>query len=180
VEQCGEIVDAFYAASHLGLASRSIPSRTEVAALALLESGLPGAQALVEVRRAAVARVQQFFKLAECYPESTLLTEMRKGDRHILHADAERELVDGSWGPNHTFWRSHTALLYLNTSREAFDGGILRLPALDAEVVPAAGLLVGITCGHDHRHEVTEVTRGSRISLAIWMTTDRADAEALD
>jgi predicted 2-oxoglutarate/Fe(II)-dependent dioxygenase YbiX len=179
-EQCADVIAAFHAASRLGLATRVIPSRTEVPGRALVESRHRGGETLDELRRAAVEHVRIFFDLAVCYPESTLLTEMRKGDRHVLHADAERELPDGGWGPNHTFWRTHTALLYLNTSGDAFEGGILRLPALEMEVVPAAGLLVGITCGQDHRHEVTEVTRGNRLSIAVWMTTDPADAEAWD
>lgn len=177
--ECAAIIEGFRLAS-MGSWARSSALRTEVGGRALIWSAHPASQRLRQLRRAAVERVQEFFGLAVCYPENTLITEMRLGDSHVLHADAERELPEGGWEPNHTFWRSHTALIYLNTNGVEFDGGILRLPVFEAEVIPIVGKLVAINCTRRHRHEVTEVTRGSRVSLAIWMTTDEARAESWD
>lgn len=109
--------------------------------------------------------------------EFTLVTEMSTGDQHPLHADNERQEVDGRWVPNHTPFRDYVVMIYLNTGGMDFEGGVLRFPIMHRDIVPEAGELVGFTCGREHQHEVTPLIRGYRYSVAMWMTVNPLFAE---
>lgn len=156
---------------------RVTAARTEVScrALARLCSADLG-ERMTTVRYRVVGAIKEFFDVADESPELTLLSEMRTSDFHPLHADAEQR-ASGGWGPNHTHWRTHVGLLYLNTSGVDYQGGLLRLPDLGRTITPAAGMLVSFPTGHRHVHEVTPVTSGRRLSMAIWLTADVARAE---
>ena len=151
--------------------------RTEVRCRAL-DALLPdkfGAR-LRTVRARAVARMKHFYAVPDAQPDLTLMSGMRVGDTHPLHADAEQRTPQG-WGPNHTSWRTHVGLLYLNTSGVDYEGGLLRLPALGRTISPVAGMFVAFPSDRAHEHEVTRIDTGERLSLAVWLTGDPAHAE---
>ena len=148
--------------------------RTEMAAWLAVDDGAPELRAQLEdirerARRALAGRYATDDTL---HVEFTLFSEMRVGDLHPLHADAERPDGSGGWEPNHTAWRHSVALLYLNTAGVDFEGGALILPELDLTLPPRAGRLVGFPATRGYLHEVTPITRGFRCSLAIWTTLD--------
>lgn len=156
---------------------RAMAVRTEVSCRSLARRCPPEiGDIMTAVRERVVTAVKKFFDVSDEQPELTLLSEMRTTDCHLLHADAERQVM-GGWGPNHTYWRTHVGLLYLNTSGADFEGGLLKLPVLGRTIAPAAGMLVSFPTGHRYVHEVTSVISGRRLSLAIWLTADAARAE---
>jgi hypothetical protein len=61
---------------------------------------------------------------------------------------------------------------YLNDGERDFQGGRIRFPRLDLEIVPKPGLLIGFGCGLDFEHEVTRVLSGERYAIALWFTRD--------
>ena len=96
------------------------------------------------------------------------------------------------------YWHTHidleqygsfvfTALLYLSTSGEDFEGGsfdFLPRGAADGDpavlptstVKPRKGRLVLFTSGSEHPHRVTRVTSGTRLALTIAFTCDEGAA----
>ena len=170
---CREIIHGFRAAvldcdEVLGTACR-----TELAAWLAAEHLEPALRHRIgDVRARARERVAKFYgAVDELHVEYTLFSEMRVGDAHVLHADAERRDSSGQWQPNHTPWRHSVALLYLNTWGNDFDGGELVFPGLK-RIRPCAGELVGFPSTREYCHEVTPITRGSRCVLAMWMTQE--------
>lgn len=78
-------------------------------------------------------------------------------------------------GEQHEFhWRDYSGVLYLN---DDFEGGGLYLPKQDVLIQPKKGMFVSLPCGLSHTHGVTEVTKGLRITLAFFLTTDAAHAD---
>ena len=157
--------------------ARLLSSRDEVS----LRSGQlfcerAAAERLRNLRDRAVATIKERFQTPFELPELSLVTEMRMGDSHPLHADAEVKTPQG-WRPNHTGWRTRVGLIYLNTSGIDYQGGLLRFPKLGRTISPRAGMLVAFPAGRRHLHEVTPVETGVRRSLAIWLTADPARAE---
>lgn len=121
------------------------------------------------IRTAALSEVREFFGIHDLYLEFTVLTEMREGDAHSLHADNVK--LDGT--PNHTPQRSHTTMLYLNSGGGIdFAGGDLIFPALGRSFVPMPGLLVGFPCSLEYQHQVSQMVSGCRYALSIWYTTE--------
>ncbi|HEX6290602.1 MAG TPA: 2OG-Fe(II) oxygenase [Herpetosiphonaceae bacterium] len=161
---------------------RTMQRRTEIDGYALRTLGLTEPDTvLVDIRQRALTAVLDYYNVADPgYVEFTLLTEMRRGDSHALHADSEKQDHDGNWIQNHTAWRSYTAMVYLNTSGVDYAGGVLQFPELGQDIVPQAGLLVGFPCGHLYQHAVTPIQAGTRYALSIWMTDDAAFAERWD
>jgi predicted 2-oxoglutarate/Fe(II)-dependent dioxygenase YbiX len=158
---------------------RAYPNRTEVTAAALAkESPVPVAGLLSDIRSTSRERMKSYFGIGgPLCSDFTLVSRMAKGDWHPLHADNESMGESGVWVPNHTPWRTHTAMLYLNSEGEAFEGGVLRFAGLDLRGNPRAGLLVGFRCDHSHRHEVETVRRGFRHAISLWFTYDPSRAE---
>jgi hypothetical protein len=96
------------------------------------------------------------------------------------------------------YWHTHvdleqygsfvfTALLYLSTKGDDFEGGSFEfLPrgtsadqpaaAPAASVDPKKGRLVLFTSGAEHPHRVTRVTKGTRLALTIAFTCDQSAA----
>jgi 2OG-Fe(II) oxygenase superfamily len=111
------------------------------------------------------------------YPEYTVLSAMRVGDRHTRHADRERRTADGGWEPNHTPYRDYTGIVYLNTQGSQFSGGLLLFPGLGREIRPRSGQLVAFGCDRRYEHEVTPVGAGARYSMSSWFTSFPARAE---
>jgi predicted 2-oxoglutarate/Fe(II)-dependent dioxygenase YbiX len=109
------------------------------------------------------------------HPETVILTALGVGGWHPRHVDNAR-LEDGRWVPNHTPYRSVSALLYLN---DDFDGGEIVFDAQGLEIRPEPGLLVAFPSSFEYPHEVRPVTRGRRLSMPFWFTADPARALAL-
>jgi len=183
--ECDEIIDSFRylvanppSCAGCGSGLRSQPNRTEIEGRLWGRGQLKSmSNRLGAIRQGALEELQSFFGEAGLHVEFTLLTEMRQGDAHPLHADNERRAEDGRWIPNHTPWRAFASMVYLNTSGVDYTGGVLRFPSLGKEVVPQAGDLVGFGCGHEHEHEVTPIADGRRYSISIWLTRDPKRAE---
>lgn len=184
--RCAELIDSFHLAINMPLPVtgliRRMRTRTEVYGRYFSRASLLEADGwLREIREQALRALRHFYDINyPLYVEFTLLTEMRPGDYHPLHADNERQDADGQWVPNHTPWRHYTAMLYLNTYQADYEGGLLRFPALEMEVVPQANLLVGFPCGSQYRHEVTPVQQGNRYTLSIWTSRYSRFAERWD
>lgn len=130
----------------------------------------PGLDAQEETK-GMVAFSRGYFMDPSLREDSTTVMALREGGAQPLHADAEKQ-VDGVWQENHCPWRTHVALLYLNTSGEDYEGGVLNLPTQGVRIEPVAGLLVAFPATHEYVHEVTEVVNGVRYSLAVWMRND--------
>lgn len=170
---CAELVGLFRAAARASQEVLSTPYRTEVAATLAVEDAPALRVRVDEIRARARVAVASLYGCGDrLQVEYTLFSEMRVGDSHVLHADAERREPSGQWGPNHTPWRHSVALLYLNSYGIDFDGGELVLPDLGRRISPRAGELVAFPSTHEFCHAVSTVTRGSRCTLAIWMTED--------
>lgn len=113
--------------------------------------------------------LKDFYGIKEdLYADYVALTASEIGMSHVLHSDAET--LDGE--PNHTSWRWVTAMLYLNTQGEDFNGGSIVFPRIGIEIPPKAGRLVGFRCDGIHAHEVPPVASGIRRAVAIWFTPD--------
>jgi predicted 2-oxoglutarate/Fe(II)-dependent dioxygenase YbiX len=173
--ECERLIAEFRRVAEVDVCTRRQTVRTELPAAALRQHGF---RDLDPIRDRVLTDLANFYAVSDLFLEFTLLSEMRAGDRHVLHADNER-FETGTWVPNHTPFRSHAAMLYLNTSgtTDGFRGGVLRFPDVGRDIVPVAGTLVGFTCGRVHQHEVTAVEDGIRYAVAFWMTLhcDRAE-----
>jgi hypothetical protein len=123
------------------------------------------------------------------------------GHRHTLHADNARvdcpqhgsnaeELVRVQCScmnirvvPNHTPWRTHSALLYISDEHTGGHivfgegpnkyGGVYR-----KEINPTRGLLVLTPSNEHYFHHTTPVTSGVRYSMNSWFTDDPAHTTA--
>jgi hypothetical protein len=157
---------------------RRHPNRTEI--LAELFERRPAKEithSLSKLCQVVLDDMRIFFGSSDLQVEFTLLTELRVGDSHPLHADNEQQADNGQWVPNHTPWRAYAAMVYLNTSGVDYKGGVLHFPALGQTVAPQVGELVGFSCGHEHEHEVTPIEEGRRYSISIWLTRKIGHAE---
>lgn len=173
-ERCKLLIGAFDELAKSGRMDgmRHLASRTEMSAILMRDAG-DEAFRLVGATRLRILEVirNRFGMESPQYVESTLLSAMRLGDRHALHADRELLSEDGSWVPNHTPYRSYTGIIYLNSMDRDFSGGVLRFSELDVSIMPITGRLVAFECDRRYRHEVTPVIAGTRYSLSCWLTS---------
>jgi predicted 2-oxoglutarate/Fe(II)-dependent dioxygenase YbiX len=183
-EKCKCLIEGFLRASSSTPPGcpwiRLSAKRTEFVARGFRELGLDDAHGVLsEARERMLEATRRCHQLGhECSIEFTLLSEMRAGDRHGVHADNERRAEDGKWVPNHTAFRSFTTVLYLNDAGVDFTGGELRFTELRQQILPRAGCLVGFRCDHHHSHEVPEVVSGKRYALSTWYTLDDLHRES--
>jgi hypothetical protein len=86
-----------------------------------------------------------------------------------LHSDNTDK--DGNFG---AFERSrYAAFLYLN---DDFEGGLLKFPDRDVEVLPKVGMLAAFNGSHSNMHEVTLITKGIRYTLgSFWDDREESD-----
>lgn len=179
-ESCRVVIDAvLYAYATGGYASMHNRTRTEIPVhnLKRLKSG-EAFEILNGARREALKLLTRFYGVDRpVWNEYTLLSDLRGGDFHRLHADNEKIGPDGTWVPNHTPWRNYTAMLYLNTSGRDFQGGHIRFTEIGEDIAPEEGLLVGFGCGRTFMHETTPVTSGNRYAVSFWMTSEKDHAE---
>lgn len=70
-----------------------------------------------------------------------------------------------------------SALLYLSTHGQEFQGGLLEFVEVDSDIVsvvqPQTAELVMFTSGVESLHRVTRVTEGDRMLLSVWYSTQR-------
>jgi hypothetical protein len=159
-----------------GIRRQSLRVEIPGVVLAMMSSN-EAAGALSDAREAAFCALEEtYFRGSAYHFDFTLVTEMRAGDLHGLHSDSER-LVEGGWVPNHTGWRSYSAIVYLNDGGADFSGGVLSFPGHGETVVPRAGRMVGFPSGHEYLHAVSEVTAGRRYTVAVWLTGDSRHRE---
>jgi predicted 2-oxoglutarate/Fe(II)-dependent dioxygenase YbiX len=167
-----EAAIAAHKAGSTSLEVRTMPSRTEVTAKGIVQTlGGSGSRILVTIRSRIVSTTRASFAAPDILPEHTIFSQMRAGDSHPLHADAERQTPDG-WEKNHTPWRTHVGLLYLNSAGVDFRGGELVLPEIGRTILPSAGLFVSFPSGSNHQHQVTTIESGARLSFVVWFTRD--------
>jgi predicted 2-oxoglutarate/Fe(II)-dependent dioxygenase YbiX len=136
---------------------------------ALLEPAV--VKQVLAIRDRVAAAICEVFEVQGHSNDFSALVEMREGDSHRLHADAER-LTPKGWQPNHCPWRSLSALLYLNTQGVDFEGGQLSLPGVGLTLSPEVGMLVAFTAGRRHQHEVWTITAGKRRTMPVWLRDD--------
>jgi len=118
------------------------------------------------------------FGLDGIFDSGALLTRL-KADPAVDEWDME---------PGHVYWNPHvdkaniptydySALLYLNTHGEDFEGGEFAFNDDDADrlVQPRAGRFLMFASGPENLHQVREVTRGTRYVLAMWFTCSEKD-----
>lgn len=101
----------------------------------------------------------------ELWPSYTDLVYWPTGSSLDIHAD--NCWLDGK--PNYCPERDYAGVLYLNTD---YEGGKTYFEEFDNVIEPEVGKLVLFPAGLEYRHGVTEVTRGDRYTMPIWLTTD--------
>ncbi|GAQ85647.1 hypothetical protein KFL_002470040 [Klebsormidium nitens] len=117
----------------------------------------------------AAARVQQlvegrFGKECELFTEFVGLISWKTGASIGWHHDSNREYLRQ---------RHYSAVCYLNDQGTDFAGGTFRFrDGQPDSVVPLPGRVVAYSSGEENTHSVDPITRGERITLALWFTTD--------
>jgi predicted 2-oxoglutarate/Fe(II)-dependent dioxygenase YbiX len=161
---------------------RRYEHRTSICGIAIKRAEIEGVSDQIgEIRQRAADTLRQFYDFAvPTQIDFTLATEMRVGDCHPAHADNESCNDEGVWTANHTSYHYGAALLYLNNSGIDYEGGVLRFPSFEQEIIPQAGMLVGFMCDRNYQHEVTPVEQGRRYAISVWVTRDAAHAERWD
>jgi predicted 2-oxoglutarate/Fe(II)-dependent dioxygenase YbiX len=161
---------------------RRYEHRTSICGIAIKRAGIQGvSERIGEIRQRATDALIRFYDFAgPTHIDFTLATEMRVGDCHPAHADSESCNDAGVWTPNHTSYHYGAALLYLNNSGVDYEGGLLRFPSLEREIIPQAGMLVGFMCDRNYQHEVTAIRQGKRYAISVWVTRDGEHAEYWD
>ena len=158
---------------------RKYEDRTSICGIAIKRAGIEGvSDEINEIRQRAADALRQFYGVKEpIHIDFTLANEMRAGDCLPAHADNEKCNDDGVWVPNHTSYHHSTAQLYLNNCGIDYEGGLLRFPSLEQEIIPQAGMLVGFMCDRNYEHEVTPIQRGQRYTITVWVTQDAERSE---
>jgi predicted 2-oxoglutarate/Fe(II)-dependent dioxygenase YbiX len=161
---------------------RRYEHRTSICGIAIKRAKIEGvSEQICEIRQRAADTLCRFYDFAvPAHIDFRLATEMRAGDCHPAHADSESCNDEGVWTANHTSYHYGAALLYLNNSGIDYEGGLLRFPSVEQEIIPQAGMMVGFMCDRNYQHEVTPVQQGRRYAISIWVTRDAAHAEYWD
>lgn len=120
--------------------------------------------------RDARLNVRAFYPSPPLYTDVLHIVGWPQGMKMPSHADNAHEN-----GDIHEFhWRDYSGVLYLN---DDFTGGGLHLPKQDILIQPRKGMFVSLPCGLSHMHGVTEITLGTRITMAFFLTRDAAHAD---
>jgi len=141
------------------------------------------------------ALIRSRFREAVGHDHAVLCALTAGGFQHVLHADnaivicpqhgsqpeqlvhAGCSCTDIRVAPNHTPWRTHSALLYLS---DAHTGGHIVFGEgpnvygriYRKELAPVHGLLVLFPSNELYFHHTTVVESGVRYSMNCWFTTD--------
>jgi predicted 2-oxoglutarate/Fe(II)-dependent dioxygenase YbiX len=158
---------------------RRYEQRTSIRGIAIKRAGIDGvSDEINEIRQRAADALCRFYRIAgPIYIDFTLASEMRVGDFAPVHADNESRDEEGVWTPNHTSFHHSTAMLYLNNCGIDYEGGLLRFPSFEQEIIPRAGMLVGFMSDRNYLHEVTPIRNGQRYAISIWVTLDAEHSE---
>jgi len=112
------------------------------------------------IRWLATHHLRDFFRDPGIYPEETQIVRWSVGDGQPLHLDTTRSTT------------TYAAILYLN---DDFGGGETWFES-GPTVRPQAGALVGFH-GASLRHGVRTVTSGTRLTMPMWFSNERAVEE---
>lgn len=124
------------------------------------------------------------------HDDDEALSLPRGNDSNATNVSSSRDL-----DPSFVYWHSHvdipsdyvhdtlniasydySALLYLSTHGDDFEGGKLAFVDADADriVRPVRGRLVTFSAGAENLHRVERVTEGTRYVFALWFTSSCA------
>jgi hypothetical protein len=104
------------------------------------------------------------------------LTKMLKGAKNELHSDMY--LLNGDeWfgGAGKRSELKYSALLYLSSSGVDFEGGEITFPEYGISIRPNSGDLVFFTGDLDHKHYVSKVVSGERLTLVVFLRPENID-----
>lgn len=99
------------------------------------------------------------------YPDYTDIVVWKEG--MFMDAHADNAYIDGQ--PNNFPYREISCVLYLN---DDYEGGSTFFPKQEADILPETGKIVFFPSGLDFVHGVKKVTKGTRYTLSMWMTSD--------
>jgi hypothetical protein len=99
------------------------------------------------------------------------LMKMERNSINKIHADKFKinSFVDGRDGEGEGSLCQFSAILYLSSQGEDFEGGEIYFPEHNRLIKPEAGMLVFFPGDEDHMHEVKRVTAGLRYGITMFM-----------
>lgn len=117
-----------------------------------------------------VAEEINSFYGVDVVPLNPMFAEISKGGKSDgLHCDSVQ--LDGSpWEDGNVLLEDleFSALVYLNTCGQDYQGGKIFFPNQDLEIAPKAGQMIFFRGDIDHPHGVSEVTSGKRHALVLF------------
>lgn len=128
-----------------------------------------------DVAKTISATLYQMTELIESFYSEKIkevqssLIKMLEGAKNDLHSDMY--LLDGSeWHGGHGQRSSfkYSAILYLSSMGEHFDGGQICFPEYNLCIEPEAGDLVFFRGDLEHKHYVPKITSGERLSVVAF------------
>jgi len=107
------------------------------------------------------------------FVSSAMLTRLRPSEE-VSALPYWKPHVDKANVPSYDY----SALLYLSTKGEHFEGGDFAFLDAGQHVIvePRRGRLLTFTSGLENVHEVRKVTAGTRFALAMWFTLSESHA----
>ena len=117
-----------------------------------------------------VAKEINNFYNVDVVPLNPMFAEISKGGKNDgLHCDSVQ--LDGTpWEDGNILLEDleFSALVYLNTCGEDYDGGKIFFPNQELEIAPKIGQMIFFRGDIDHPHGVSEVTSGRRHALILF------------
>jgi hypothetical protein len=130
---------------------------------------VPGGLLYTETVNRVAKKINDFYGV-DVVPINPQLAEISKGGKNDgLHCDSVQ--LDGSpWDDGNTMLDDleFSALVYLNTSGEDYEGGKIYFPNQELEIAPKTGQMIFFRGDIDHPHGVSEVTSGKRYALVLF------------
>ncbi|KAK7319158.1 hypothetical protein RJT34_03876 [Clitoria ternatea] len=119
----------------------------------------------IPIRERLKDKLEEFFKCEfELFIEFTGLISWSSGASIGWHSDDNRPYLKQ---------RHFSVVSYLNTYEKDFGGGLFHFQ--DGEptsIIPTAGDVVMYTADERNIHSVDEITKGERLTLALWFSRD--------
>ncbi len=123
---------------------------------------------LTNTLRECLSEMRKFYGVYDLVLVNAFYTVMKAGSSVELHCDnchLDGSPLDPSVEIEPNEW---SAVLYLNTKGESFEGGEIYFPKEDFTYSPVAGDFLHFKTDVDHPHQVLEVTSGERACLVIF------------
>lgn len=126
---------------------------------------------MVVAMKMAIRAIEDFYQSpVPLYADVITMVGWPAGSSMPLHAD--NAYADGK--PHALAHRLYSGVIYLT---DDYEGGelFIRRPDGNSQHVlkPVPGTLVSLPCGLSHQHGVDKVTRGLRIALTFFLTSER-------